>query len=653
LALEALEQRALLSAGLLDLNLGGTAGGNLGALESSVGRQLLSTDGHYAVFQSNSTDLVAPGIDVNGIAPDIFVRDRVSGTTQTVSLRDGLNVTGDNGSHDPIISPDGRYVVFESVATDLVPNEPRNAALFLRDLQANRTFLLGPGVTATAGGNDAVFSANSQFVAYTSAGQVYVRNLSAATTTLVSINTNGTGPATGTSDEPAISADGRYVAFASIASDLVPSFFNAFSTRNIFLRDLQTGTTTVVTHGSSFVGNVGGNGDSINPHLSDNGRTLVFQSFAYNLGVHVTDSNGNSNGNILAYDLPSGSLSLVSVNAKGTGGGINSSFNPVISAGGRYVAFDSLAYDLTTVQVAGGPGVASKNVYVRDLQTGITTLVSIDNSHKASGNSESGLPSISADGRMISFESRSTDLIPNFVQNHPTEEIGLGVNFDVYQYDQQTGTASLLSNDYQNPAGSSNRNAGNPVMSADGSSVIFQSIATNLDPRTDGQTHLFVSPPNFVAPVTATGLSMVPSVTTVTAGSPFSITVTVVDSQNNTVASYTGTVHFLTIDGATLPADYTFTSSDQGTHTFDGVVLTRAGNQTVRVTDTANSITGDTAVEVTPAAATEFSLTAPAASPSGMPFDLTVTALDPFGNIDTNYTGTVQFSSTDGDPGVG
>src|SRR5262245_12559487 len=120
--LEALEPRALLSAGLIDLNLAGTAAGNLGALEASVSRQLLSADGRFAVFQSNSTDLVAPGIDVNGIAPDVFVRDRLTGTTQAVSLRDGLNVTGDNGSHDPVISLDGHYVVFESRATDLVPN---------------------------------------------------------------------------------------------------------------------------------------------------------------------------------------------------------------------------------------------------------------------------------------------------------------------------------------------------------------------------------------------------------------------------------------------------------------------------------------------------------------------------------------------------
>src|SRR5262249_23203834 len=148
----------------------------------------------------------------------------------------------------------------------------------------------------------------------------------------------------GASQEPTISADGRYVAFTSIqslSSDLVPNFRNPFSARDIYLRDMQNGTTTVVTHN----GNTGGNGDSIFPHLSDNGLTLVFESYAHNLGFPDTNANYP---HIFAYDLPSGSLSLVSVNATGTGSGDSSSFEPVVSADGRYVAFESLATDLTT-----------------------------------------------------------------------------------------------------------------------------------------------------------------------------------------------------------------------------------------------------------------------------------------------------------------
>jgi Tol biopolymer transport system component len=491
LVLEALEGRTLLSAGLIDLNLAGTASGNNAALESrdagqlgSGARQRQTPDGRFVVFESPSSDLVDPSIDVNGTHPDVFLRDRQAGTTQAVSLRDGVNVTGNDNSYSPVISPDGRYAVFESIATDLVPNEPAGANLFLRDLQAKRTFLLGPGAAGAEGGNDAAFSGNSQFVTYTSDRQVYVRNLSAGTTALVSVNKNGTGPGLGTSQEPTISADGRYVAFTSIAQDLVPNFVNAFSTDNLFLRDMQNGTTTVLTHD----GDIGGNGDSINPHLSDNGRTLVFESTAYNLGLNDTNTNLND---ILAYDLPSGSLSLVSANAGGTGSGDSSSFQPVVSADGRYVAFESLANDLTTN--TGGNG-TNKNVFVRDLQTGTTTLVSINSAHTGSGNNESGLPSISADGRMIAFESRSTDLVPDFVKQNG------GIDFDIYLYDQQAGTVSLLSSDYRNPAGSGNGSSLYPVISADGRYVIFHSTASNLDPRDTGpETDVFVSPPTFSA----------------------------------------------------------------------------------------------------------------------------------------------------------
>src|SRR5262249_3364355 len=206
------------------------------------------------------------------------------------------------------------------------------------------------------------------------------------------------------------------------------------------------------------------------------------QTSANILGLNAATA---TSPDIFAYARPSASLTLVSVNTAGTGSGDSSSFNPVVSGDGRYVAFESLANDLTTNTFTNihNQGVEGMNVFVRDLQTGATTLVSINRTHTRNGNSESRMPSISADGRMIAFQSRSTDLVPNFLQNHPADEISLGVNFDIYLYDQQTGTVSLVSNDYRNPAGSSNGNSGFPVISADGRSVIFQSGASNLDPR--------------------------------------------------------------------------------------------------------------------------------------------------------------------------
>jgi ELWxxDGT repeat protein len=138
-----------------------------------------------------------------------------------------------------------------------------------------------------------------------------------------------------------------------------------------------------------------------------------------------------------------------------------------------------------------------------------------------------------------------------------------------------------------------------------------------------------------------------------TAGVPFTVTVTALDQFNNVVTGYTGTVHFTSSDlQATLPADYTFTTADNGMHTFSGgVTLKTAGPQTVTATDTANnSITGTATVTVNPAAASQFLVYTDAASPdvAGTVFDVVVVAVDPYGNIDTNYHGTVHFSS--GDP---
>jgi hypothetical protein len=139
------------------------------------------------------------------------------------------------------------------------------------------------------------------------------------------------------------------------------------------------------------------------------------------------------------------------------------------------------------------------------------------------------------------------------------------------------------------------------------------------------------------------------------AGSPFTISVTALDAFGNIAAGYTGTVTFASSDPypAILPSNYTFTSADNGTHTFEGVSLLTAGMQTLSAQDTANgSLTGSATVGVAAAPADHFLITAPATAVSGMPFDVLVTPLDPYGNTDTNYQGTVTFSTSDTDPGV-
>jgi hypothetical protein len=148
---------------------------------------------------------------------------------------------------------------------------------------------------------------------------------------------------------------------------------------------------------------------------------------------------------------------------------------------------------------------------------------------------------------------------------------------------------------------------------------------------------------------------VVTAVDTVQAGVPFDVTVTAVDPFAEVAIGYTGTVTFSSADpyGATLPADYTFTAADQGTVTFAaGATLYTVGAWDVTATDTDSGIAGSATVTITPAPAVAFQVIAPVSATSGLPFDVTLVAADPYGNTDTNSTGTVTFSTSDPDSGV-
>jgi hypothetical protein len=163
--------------------------------------------------------------------------------------------------------------------------------------------------------------------------------------------------------------------------------------------------------------------------------------------------------------------------------------------------------------------------------------------------------------------------------------------------------------------------------------------------------------PDLIKTGVSTTFKVTTSTSTPTAGTPFSVTVTAQNAAGLTLTTYTGTVHFTTSDtgtGFALPANYTFTTGDNGTHTFtSGVTLVTAGSQTVTATDTSNSaITGQAAVTVSAAAASTLTLSAPISSTQGSAFSVTVTAKDAFGNIATGYTGVVHFTTSDTGTGV-
>jgi hypothetical protein len=275
-------------------------------------------------------------------------------------------------------------------------------------------------------------------------------------TQLVSVNRFGTGCSNCYTYAPKISSDGRFVAFATSAKDLVERDTN--NTFDVFVRDLQTGTTSLVS--VNRLGTDSANGYSYDLQISPNGRFVAFVSNANDLA----DNDANSNWDVYVRDMQAGTTTLVSANRLGTNGGDRNSFNPLLSADGRFVAFLSYASDLVDQDTNN-----AQDVFVRDLQTGKTTLISANLAGIDSGNNYSYFPEISADGRFVVFTSLASDLVSN----------DTNIYGDVFVHDLQTGTTTLAS---VNLAGTASGNGLSlfPSISADGRFVVFYSHATDL-----------------------------------------------------------------------------------------------------------------------------------------------------------------------------
>src|SRR5215207_6112787 len=211
---------------------------------------------------------------------------------------------------------------------------------------------------------------------------------------LVSVNPAGTNGGNGNSLKPSMSADGRFVAFESQASDLT-SLSDTNGASDIFVRDQQTGVTTLVSVNAA--GTASANGLSGNAFISADGRFVAFESRATDL-VALGDTNNQTD--VLVRDLQTGVTTLVSVNNAGDGSGNAISQAPVISANGRRVVFQSNASNLTLINDTNN----QTDVFVRDLQLGTTILASVNGAGTSSGIGRSSLTSlrvVSDDGRFV------------------------------------------------------------------------------------------------------------------------------------------------------------------------------------------------------------------------------------------------------------
>ncbi|MBZ0320240.1 MAG: hypothetical protein K8L91_27760 [Anaerolineae bacterium] len=384
----------------------------------------LSSTGRYVVFESAARLVPAD----NDVPTDIYVYDRQTCTVQLISVS-STGIKGNSSSGYPAISANGRYVAFDSVASNLVTGD-------------------------TNGQTD-----------------IFVHDRQTGTTTRVSVATGGTEATGGGSQAPAISSDGRFVAFQSYATNLVANDTNAAA--DIFLHDRQTGTTTRVSVSSTGTEATGGFSQACG--ISNDGRFIVFDSVATNL---VT---GDTNGaqDTFVHDRVLATTTRVSVatgGAQGTGG---FSIDSAISGDGRYVTFYSGANNLVA-----GDSNGLTDIFVHDRQTGTTTRVSVATGGAQATGGGSFDPVLSGDGRFVVFFSQATNLVAGDTN---------GQN-DIFLHDRQTGTTtrvSVSSNGTQGVGG----NSGEPAISADGRYLAFSSAATNLvSGDTNGFSDIFVAP---------------------------------------------------------------------------------------------------------------------------------------------------------------
>jgi Tol biopolymer transport system component len=441
----------------------------------------------------------------------------MTGITTLISVAsDGAQGNGRSGYYDSTsISTDGRFVVFDSLASNLVSNDDNNCSgflgftncpdIFVHDRLTGQTKRVSVDSNGTEGDSASalpLISGNSHFVAFHSYSDnlvsddtngtwdAFVHDLQTGQTTRVSVASDGT-QGNGKSGPAAITADGRLVLLVSQATNLVANdsnnsnltctqWFGAPGCPDLYLHDRQTSQTTLI---SIATDGTQANSASGAASISPDGRYVAFGSWANNLVGDDTNNVCDVNGDavldncpdIFIHDRQTGQTARVSVASDGTqGNGVSNS--PAISADGRYVVFESDATNLVSNDTNG-----VRDVFIHDQQTGQTTRVSTA-SDGTEGNQASSQPSISADGRYVIFSSTAFNLVNN--------DSNIGYS-DIFVHDMWTGQtelASVASNGVQG-----NNHSVGSIISANSRFVAFQSDAnnlTNLD--TNGERDVFI-----------------------------------------------------------------------------------------------------------------------------------------------------------------
>lgn len=469
----------------------------------------ITPDGRYIVFESYSISFV--GVDQNIDTRDIVIHDRVGSTTTRLPVTASPN-TPNSSSHYASISDDGRYVAYESLASDGTTGDTNNASdIFVLDRNTSsitRVSRGAGGALANGHSSNPIISGDGAFIVYESAAtnlvsgdtnglrEPFRTNLAGTQQARILVNADGSQVVGGARSQfMSTSGDGRYTAFASTSPFLVsgdsnnaedvfvydrqttqvtlvsvnggaqiggtdPSIsadgrFVAFTNGDIWLRDRLNGTTTKVSNGLS---NAAANGVSREPAISADGRYIAFTSSASNLVA----SDSNARDDIFVFDRVAGTLALASIPAAGGQSNGHSRW-PSISGNGRMVAFQSEAFNLVASDTNN-----SVDVFVRDRQASLTVRAGVSSGNPGTQLSKgANQPAISANGRYVAFVTNSVEVL------------GLGVNAftRVFVRDLQTNTSSLITSlSVGQPNGGSDR----PSVSAHGRYVAFVTTATNL-----------------------------------------------------------------------------------------------------------------------------------------------------------------------------
>lgn len=379
------------------------------------GGAVTAGEGHCVAFYSDADNLLPQGLqaDTNQFR-DVFLFDRAAKEVERVSVgADGRQANGPSAIQDfhPAVDSGCSCVAFSSDATNLVDGDTNQATdVFVRDVLEEETIRVSAGNGEQANGPSSFPSVTEgcEKVAFQSSAtnlvpgdtnrvsDIFVRDLSSGEISRVNVAGDGS-QSNGVSITPSISANGRCVAFASAATNLMTGDTNRKWDIYVSCDGVATCRASVDSAGNQA------NDDSYIPSLSADGRLVAFKSFASNL----VPGDFNGAADIFVHDCQTGTTEIVSVSNRGNQGDDNS-FPPSISDDGRFVAFGSFASNLLPGQSTGGQA----QVYVRDRWLGKTSLAS----GTAVGNPGNGSvpdlpPSISGNGRIVAFSSLASDLV--------------------------------------------------------------------------------------------------------------------------------------------------------------------------------------------------------------------------------------------------